>query len=163
MMNENTIADVVPAGVTAELIAATVTEARRWHYLVPAMYTLSAALAAGWRGQPMRTVCRPARNGVGGDYWMEWDGGGIRQRSRSCADGAGAILDALWDEFDRQKADEKEAADAARRAAEQAAAEQAAAEEAEWRARRAAELAELRGKTGRHARQRRAELRWYSA
>ena len=45
-----------------------------------------------------------------------------------------------------------------------AAAEKAAAEAADWHARRRAaaaeELAALRGKTGRHARQRRADLRW---
>ena len=150
---QNTIpADAIPADVTTELIAAAVAAARRWHRPGAGMYTLAGAIAAGWRGQPMHTVCRPSRDGVGGDYWHEWDGGSVCQRTRSCSTASAAILAAMRDEYDRQTA------------AEKGAAENAAAEEADWQARRRAaateELAALRGKTGRHARQRRAELRW---
>lgn len=162
---QNTIpADAIPADVTPELISAAVAAAQRWHRPGAGMYTMADALAAGWRGQPMHTVCRPQRGGVGGDYWHEWDGGAVSQRTRSCSASAAAILAAMRDEYDRQTAAEKAAAEAIRMAAEKAAAENAAAEEADWQARRRAaateELAALRGKTGRHARQRRAELRW---
>ena len=150
---QNTIpADAIPADVTTELITAAVAAARRWHRLVPGMHTMAAAIAAGWRGQPMRTVCRPASGGVGGEYHHEWDGGSVPQQGRSCSPSASAILAAMRDEYDRQTV------------AGKGAAENAAAEAADWQTlRRAAateELAALRGKTGRHARQRRAELRW---
>ena len=150
---QNTIpADAIPADVTPELITAAVAAAQRWHRPKSGMYTMAAAIAAGWRGQPMTTVCRPASGGVGGDYYHEWDGGSVCQRTRSCSPASEAILTAMWAEYDRQTA------------AEKGAAENAAAEEADWQTRRRAaateELAALRGKTGRHARQRRAELRW---
>ena len=150
---QNTIpADAIPADVTPELITAAVAAARRWHRPKAGMYTMASALAAGWRGQPMSVVCRPSRNGVGGEYWHEWDGGAVPQYGRSCSPASAAILATMRDEYDRQTA------------AEKGAAEKAAADEADWQTRRRAaateELAALRGKTGRHARQRRAELRW---
>ena len=101
---ENIFKNALPADITAELITLAVTAARRWHKPAAGMYTLAAAIAAGWRGQPMHKECRPSSSGVGGDYWHEWDGGSVRQRTRSCPQEAEAILAAMWDEYDRQTA-----------------------------------------------------------
>ena len=97
-------AAAIPADVTPELITLAVTQARRWRGLVPGMYTLASAIAAGWRGQPMHTECRPADDGVGGDYYHVWSCGAVRQRTRSCSTAGAAILAAMWDEYDRQTA-----------------------------------------------------------
>ena len=93
---------VIPIDVTPELITTAVTAARRWYRPLAGMYTLAAAIAAGWRGQPMSVVCRPSRDGIGGDYWHIWDGGEVCQRTRSCPPSAVAILDAMREEYDRQ-------------------------------------------------------------
>ena len=99
-MKETIEKQVIPAGVTPELITLAVTKAMRWHRPATGMYTMASAIAAGWRGQPMHTVCRPA--GVGGDYWHEWEGGAVPQQRRSCSPSATAILAAMWAEYDRQ-------------------------------------------------------------
>ena len=103
-MKETIEKQVIPTDITAELITLAVTAARRWHRPAAGMYTLASAIAAGWRGQPMHTSCRPSHDGVGGDYWHEWDGGSVRQRTRSCPSEAQAILAAMCDEYDRQTA-----------------------------------------------------------
>ena len=101
---ENIFKNALPADVTQELITLAVTAARRWHKPAAGMYTLASAIAAGWRGQPMHKECRPADDGVGGNYYHVWDGGEVRQRTRSCPSEAGGILAAMWDEYDRQTA-----------------------------------------------------------
>ena len=103
-MKETVEKQVIPIDVTPELITTAVTAARRWRRPLPGMYTMASALAAGWRGQPMHTVCRPNRRGVGGEYWHEWDGGAVPQRTRSCPPSAVAILDAMREEYDRMTA-----------------------------------------------------------
>ena len=97
-------AAAIPADVTPELITLAVIQARRWRGLVPGMYTLAAAMAAGWRGQPMRKECRPSHDGVGGDYWFLWDGGEVRQRTRTYPPSAETILSVMWEEYNRQTA-----------------------------------------------------------
>ena len=97
---KETIEKTLPAGVTPELITMAVTKARRWYRPKSGMYTLASAIAAGWRGQPMHTACRPL--GVGGDYWHEWKGGAVPQRTRSCSPETEVILTAMWKEYDRQ-------------------------------------------------------------
>lgn len=103
MKKEDIKNTIIPADVTPEIITAAVAAAQRWRRPVPGMYTMAEAIAAGWRGQPMHTECRPSPSGVGGDYWHVWAGGAVRQRTRSCCSTAGAaILAAMWDEYDRQ-------------------------------------------------------------
>ena len=101
-MKETVEKQVIPTDITPELITLAVIAARRWHRPLPGMYTMASALAAGWRGQPMHKECRPAPNGVGGDYWHVWAGGAVRQRTRSCPTEAATIIAAMWDEYDRQ-------------------------------------------------------------
>ena len=106
-MKETIEKQVIPTDITAELITLAVTQARRWRGLVPGMYTLASAIASGWRGQPMHTECRPSHDGVGGDYYYVWQGGSVRQRTRTCPSSAEDILAVMWDEYNRQTAVKK--------------------------------------------------------
>ena len=101
-MKETIEKQVIPADVTTELITLAVAKAMRWYRPKSGIYTMASAIAAGWRGQPMHTVCRPSSGGVGGEYYHEWDGGSVCQRTRSCSPSAAAVLEVMWEEYDRQ-------------------------------------------------------------
>lgn len=128
----------------SELIKRAVEVASHWHR--HGFTNVANMLAAGWKGEPYKTVCRERADGVGGDYFMVWPGGECPQYGRGLIDEkAEEAFELMAEEANRQK-EEKAAAKAA------AEAEAKAAARAKEKAAALASIERFRHKTGRDAR-----------